>query len=352
MLPPLRFHALYKPRAWGPLPEHSQLARLGKRDFPAERIGESWELADLPDAIRDGQSHVRGGPFAGLSLRALRAAHRQDLLGVATPAPDGGFPLLVKFLDAAENLSLQVHPDAAYVRTHPEAHLKTEAWVILAAKPGARVYRGFRMDTTREAFREAVANGRALEHLESYAVQRGDCVYLPSGLCHALGAGILAAEIQTPSDTTFRVWDWSRNDPNRPLHLEEAFACMKFGSAQSDGRPGLVTLASQEPTEAGGLVTRLLCRAAFFAIEWVEAARDATESFASTPTVPLYASGVPEVWMTLAGQAHWHTKSAAFSQGMGETVLRPAHCEEGAVTFDAGTVVLRAIAASAIDRAI
>lgn len=360
MLPPLRFHALYKPRSWGPVPEQSRLVQLGKRGLPVERVGESWEIADLPDSIEDGQTRLRGGAFEGSTLRAIRAHHRDELLGIATPAPDGGFPLLVKFLDAAENLSIQVHPDAAYVRSHPETHLKTEAWIILDAKPGAVVYRGLRPDTTREMFRTAVETGRALEHLQSFAVSRGDCVYLPSGICHALGAGVLAAEIQTPSDTTFRVWDWSRNDPKRPLHLAQAFACMKFGSAQSDGRPAVISAALTEPMEAGGLATRVVCRSEFFTIEWIEAACDGARStspatsqdFCEAPTVPLYASGVPEVWMTLAGRTRWQTASADFVQEAGETVLRPAQCEPGAVRLERGTTVLRAICASSLDRAI
>ncbi|MFM1867136.1 MAG: putative mannose-6-phosphate isomerase GmuF, partial [Planctomycetota bacterium] len=287
MLPPLRFKPLYKARAWGPPPSASLLRGLGKSDLPAERIGESWEVADLPATIEGGQSTVLGGPFDGRTVRELRALHGDELLGLATPAPDGGFPLLLKFLDAAENLSVQVHPDAAYVRAHQDAHLKTEAWIVLAAEPGARVYRGLRTSTTPAEFRAAVENGRALEHLESFTVARGDCVYLPSGTCHALGGGILAAEVQTPSDTTFRVWDWDRHDPKRPLHLEEAFSCMKFGTAQSDGRPGFIKFDSVEPLVAGGLATRRLSSCDFFTVEWIDAL--------SPSEIPMEATGVPEV---------------------------------------------------------
>lgn len=363
MLPPLRFAALYKARTWGPPLAESLLAQLGKCGFPSEkhgrteadkfgttglgaeetRIGESWELADLPDSIELGQSTVLGGQFNGRTLRELRTLHRDDLLGIATPAPDGGFPLLIKFLDAAENLSVQVHPDRAYVRAHPNAHLKTEAWIILAAKPGARVYRGLHPTTTREEFYAAVTAGRALEHLESFAVARGDCVYLPSGTCHALGAGILAAEVQTPSDTTFRVWDWNRNDPKRPLHLEAAFSSMKFGAAQSDGRPGFVSFDAVEPLVAAGLSTRRLCRCDFFTIEWLDT-RTAT-------SIPIEETGVPEVWMTLAGRARWKTASEEFDAPVGTTVLRPAHIESGAVQIDENSSILRCFCASPLDRA-
>jgi mannose-6-phosphate isomerase len=348
MLPPLRFTTLYKARAWGPSPSVSLLRELGKSGLPGERIGESigeaWEIADLPTTIEGGQSTVLGGPFDGRTLRELRELHRDELLGVATPAPDGGFPLLIKFLDAAENLSVQVHPDAAYVRAHRNAHLKTEAWIVLAAQPGARVYRGLRASTTPAEFRAAVEHGRALEHLESFIVARGDCVYLPSGTCHALGAGILAAEVQTPSDTTFRVWDWDRHDPKRPLHLDEAFSCMKFGAAQSDGRPGFVRFDSIEPLVAGGLATRRLCASDFFTIEWIDAR--------SPSKIPIDATGVPEVWMTLAGRARWRTSSGVINAPTGTTILRPAHVEPGEVLLDENSSILRCFCASPLDRAL
>jgi mannose-6-phosphate isomerase len=348
MLPPLRFTTLYKARAWGPSPSVSLLRELGKFGLPGERssesIGEAWEIADLPTTIEGGQSTVLGGPFDGSTLRELRELHRDELLGVATPAPDGGFPLLIKFLDAAENLSVQVHPDAAYVRAHRNAHLKTEAWIVLAAQPGARVYRGLRASTTPAEFRAAVEHGRALEHLESFTVARGDCVYLPSGTCHALGAGILAAEVQTPSDTTFRVWDWDRHDPKRPLHLDEAFSCMKFGAAQSDGRPGFVRFDSMEPLVAGGLATRRLCASDFFTIEWIDAR--------SLSEIPIDATGVPEVWMTVAGRARWRTSSGVINAPTGITILRPAHVEPGEVLLDENSSILRCFCASPLDRAL
>ena len=339
-LPPLRFAALPKARTWGA----SRLVRYGKPTISGARVGETWEVADLPESIRDGQSVVEGGVFHGKTLRELRAAHGADLLGLATPAPDGGFPLLVKFLDAGENLSLQVHPDAAYVRRHPDTHLKTEAWIVVECEPGAKVYRGLRESTTPDEFENALAAGRALEHLESFEVARGDCVYLPSGTCHALGAGILAAEVQTPSDTTFRVWDWDRNDPARPLHIAQARECMKFGTAQRDGIPGFVR-ASDAPTfEAAGIRTRRLCRSLFFSVEWL----DATER----AEIPVDPTGIPEVWMTLAGCARWTSASGGFEAPAGTTVLRPARVEPGAVTLDAGTTALRLVCASPLDRAI
>jgi mannose-6-phosphate isomerase len=340
MLPPLRFQPILKHRAWG----STRLRGLDK-PVPADgRIGESWELADLPDSIPDGQSAVAGGRFDGLRLRDLRLAHRDELLGVTTPAPDGGFPLLVKYLDAAEHLSVQVHPDAAFVRAHPSAHLKTEAWTVLDAAPGSHLFRGFKPSVTRADFERALANGTVVDLLEAIEVRRGDCVYLPSGTCHALGAGIVVAEIQTPSDTTFRVWDWNRNDPARPLHLDEARACLRFGADQFDGIDPIVRGDAAPRLEAHGVVTKRLARSPFFRIEWLEATR--------ATSLPVEPSGVAEIWMTLAGSCRWRTASGVLDAPLGATVLRPASVEPGEVGLEAGTVVLRTTCGSPLDAAI
>lgn len=340
MLPPLRFVPTLKARSWG----GSRLQHYGKPAIPGARLSETWEVADLPDSIDGGQSIVDGGAFAGLSLRAVRNAHRADLLGIATAADDGAFPILVKYLDAAENLSMQVHPDANYVRAHPTTHLKTEAWIIVECDVGARVYRGIRPSTTSAAFYAALAAGNVLEHIECLEVSPGDCVYLPSGTCHALGGGILAAEVQTPSDTTFRVWDWDRNDPSRPLHLEQAKQCTKFGADQNDGVAGFVRAQDAPSFEVDGITTRRLCRSKFFAVEWLQT-RNAS-------SIAIDATGIPEVWMTTAGRAQWKTTSGVVDAPKGVSILRPAAVEPGEIVLDAGTTLLRFICASPLDRAL
>ncbi len=347
MLPPLLFHPILKPRAWGggrlPLCASPSASSAGVASASVP-IGESWEVADLDDSPRgDGTSIVAEGPFAGRSLHELRLAHEEELLGIASRGPRGAFPLLVKYLDARENLSVQVHPSPAYARAHPKAHLKTEAWVVVDAAPGARVYRGLREATTPEAFAEALAAGTVLDHLEVFEVARGDCIYLPSGTCHALGAGLLVAEVQTPSDTTFRVWDWNRNDPARPLHLAEARASILFGNAQSDGVAGVVRAADAPTLSAAGVETRLLCRAPAFRLEWMETADGAA--------IEIEATGVPEVWMTIDGATRWRTASDELLAPRGSTILRPAAVEPGEVRLGPGSAVLRAFCPSPLDRA-
>ena len=170
-LPPLRFTPLLKPRAWG----GHRLQAFGKdvRPAPAPAIGESWEIADLGPPVPDGVSRVATGPFRGATLSDLMMTHRTALLGRARDC-GGRFPLLVKYLDAAENLSLQVHPTAAYAAGHPGSHLKTESWFVLDAAPGARSQRlGARPDHARglgvqgaAGQRHQFAVGRAVDGLQ------------------------------------------------------------------------------------------------------------------------------------------------------------------------------------------
>lgn len=231
---PLLFDPIYKEKVWG----GRSLERLG-RTLPGDGttpIGESWELADLASTSASGggggaeHSVVSSGPLAGKTIRELMVAHGEALLGRGVqPAADGGFPLLIKFLDAKENLSVQVHPSREYAAAHPDAHLKSEAWYIVFCAPGAVIYKGLKPGVTPEQLRTAIETNTdeaVVPLLNAVPVKPGDCHYLPSGTLHALGAGVLVAEVQTPSDTTFRVYDWGRTD--RELHVEQAMACIDF----------------------------------------------------------------------------------------------------------------------------
>jgi mannose-6-phosphate isomerase len=224
---PFKFAPIYQERIWG----GRNLARLFGRALPAEKkIGESWELADLAE----GTSVVANGPHAGKTLTELTCSLRPLLLGKARPAPGGRFPLLLKHLDAEETLSLQVHPDsAAAKRIGRGAAPKTECWHVLESR-GGFIYKGLRAGVTRRDFEAAVRENREEEVLRRHDVKAGDFHYLPAGTVHALGAGVVVAEIQTPSDTTYRVTDWGRG---RPTHLAEALECIHFEESP-DSPPG------------------------------------------------------------------------------------------------------------------
>ncbi len=228
---PLVLDPILMAKVWG----GRRLERFGKHLPPGKMIGESWEVADLAETSVSGggggaaRSSIANGPLAGRTLHHALEEWKTDLLGSAAPTSDGSFPLLVKFLDARENLSVQVHPSPAYASAHPEAYLKTESWFVLDAAPGSVIYKGIKPGVTRESFAARIADGTVVSDLIAVPAVAGECHTLPSGTCHALGAGVLVAEVQTPSDTTFRVYDWGRT--GRELHVEQSLECIDFGPA-------------------------------------------------------------------------------------------------------------------------
>ncbi len=227
---PVRFEPVLLEKVWG----GDRLAAWGKPVAPGARIGESWEIADLDVTSASGAggnsicSRVAAGAAKGHTLRELIAAWGGDLLGTTRHASDA-FPLLIKFLDAQQDLSVQVHPSPAYAAAHPECRLKTEAWMILAAAPGSVIYKGVKHGISHADLRRGTSDGSIVSMLESVPAIPGHCHNLPSGTVHALGKGVLVAEVQTPSDTTFRLYDWGR--AGRELHIDAAIGCASLAPA-------------------------------------------------------------------------------------------------------------------------
>lgn len=222
--PPLRFQPIFRSYLWG----GRNLASELKKPLPEEGIwAESWEIVDHPQA----QSVVADGPWANWTLGELVKQHRNAILGPSATQPSR-FPLLLKYLDCQNVLSVQVHPDDAYGATLPTPDLgKTEAWVILAAAPGAKLYAGLKTGVTKSTLQEAIANGTTESCLHVIEPSPGDCIFIPAGTVHALGAGLLVAEIQQASDCTFRLFDWNRVDQDgkpRPLHVAQALDVIDF----------------------------------------------------------------------------------------------------------------------------
>ena len=228
---PLKLKPIYKQRIWG----GQKLREVFNKDIPrSEKIGESWELADLPED----KSVIADGELAGQTLGSVVKKYPKEMIGNEDFA--GPFPLLIKFLDAQDILSVQVHPDPETCRRMGKGQPKTECWYIISAAPDAVIYKGLKKGVTKEQFAEAVKNGppgRIAEQLAEVSVEAGQCHFLPAGTCHSIGAGLLMAEIQTPSDTTYRVFDWNRvDDAGRPreLHIEEALESIHFEASGDD----------------------------------------------------------------------------------------------------------------------
>lgn len=221
---PLRFVPILKQTIWG-----GRLLgeRLGKPIGSESNYAESWEVVDHGAD----QSVVAAGPLAGQTLRQLLTDRHRWLMG---DAPEQKFPLLLKYLDCNRVLSVQVHPDDEYAAamSTPDRG-KTEAWYIVDAKPSSVIYAGLKAGVDAPALRSAIERGTAEDVLHQFQPQSGDCVFIPAGTVHAIGAGLLVAEIQQSSDTTFRLYDWNRLDEagnSRELHLEQSLAVTDFTS--------------------------------------------------------------------------------------------------------------------------
>jgi mannose-6-phosphate isomerase len=340
-LAPMLLRPIAKARAWGgkTFVQHGKFAAPATGTPP---IGESWELADLPASDPASCSRIEAGAHAGRSLREALRADERRIMGRACLSEHACFPLLVKFLDAAENLSIQVHPSAAFAAANPAAHLKTETWFVLEAAPGARIWRGVKPGVSREEFARHLHGGKDIVPLlVELPVRAGDCVEMPSGLIHALGAGITVAEIQTPSDTTFRVFDWNRNDPSRKLHVDEALACIAFGHEQA-----LASIPVVHASEAPAIVTRQfrttqLSRTPHYRIERLEALDHAE--------LPVITHQRPSCWMVLSGRVTIDGACPVTADAW-RTLLVPAAAEGLAAKLDPGTVLLRVGLPDPMDR--
>ncbi len=267
---PLLFAPVYKDYIWGGRRFAERYGRTGTPDVCAE----SWEISAHPD----GMGRVANGPLAGETLAALAARFGARLTGTRAPQPSR-FPLLLKLIDARENLSVQVHPsDENAGLVGGEA--KTEAWYVLGRTPSALLYAGLKPGTTPDSFRVAMSQGTAPQQLFHLPIEPGEALFIPGGLVHAIGTGCLLFEVQQNSNTTYRLFDWGRFDASgqpRPLHIQQAFQVIDHNLAE----PRMLRPAAPVPNPNGNDWQNVLtCR--YFTLRRMELRR--TEALATDGT--------------------------------------------------------------------
>ena len=222
---PLKFKPIYKEMIWG---DQRLKSELNKDLPPDKKIGESWEIS----AVKDNYSEVANGYLAGNSLQELIEVYMGDLVGETVFKHHGHqFPLLFKFIDANDVLSIQVHPDDEMARRKHNDNGKTEMWYVIEAEEGAELITGFNKEMDEQTYLKHLNNNTLPDILNHEKVKAGDVFFLPAGRVHALGAGILLAEIQQTSDLTYRIFDWNRvgaDGKPRQLHTDLALEAMDF----------------------------------------------------------------------------------------------------------------------------
>jgi mannose-6-phosphate isomerase len=316
---PLRFEPIYQYRLWG----GRRLSGLLSAPLPGdEPVGEAWVLSDRTDY----QSLVANGPLKGRSLGQLMDNSREQLMGELA-SRFARFPLLLKFLDAQTMLSVQVHPSDAHPELIPAGDTaKTEAWVVIEAEKGSRIYAGLKSGTTASILRSSLEDETIADHLVCIDPKPGDAVFIPAGTVHTLGDGVVVFEVQQNSDVTFRLYDWGHVDPKtkktRPLQVDQAFACIEFGASDS----GLVSarVETSAPVEREGLFD---CDA--FKL-WRLLGQD---------PFTIGAKAEPRVLVCIAGSGQIMHKEDPYSVGKGDVWLLPA--EAGVCAFEpSGEVTL------------
>jgi len=298
---------------------------LGKEVPGAGTYGESWELSDHPQhasVVADGSFHPES---QGKTFRDLIAADSHAILGNSSTALGGRFPLLVKWLDAADWLSVQVHPDTEAVKSLlPGEGSKTEAWFVIKADPKSRIWAGLKPGMGEAELRSAIAQGKSADCLHSFQPKAGQFLFLPAGTVHAVGGGVLMAEIQQTSDATFRLFDWNRVDAqgkSRPLHIEESIASIHWdkGPVAPTVIPGFGQ--STEPYQAD------LVDCPFFHLSFVR----------TNAAWTLSASDKPKIIMVLSGGGAVSSKGLSETTRQGDTILIPAN--GASVTLTPGKVL-------------
>ena len=300
---PLRFEPIFQYRLWG----GRRLSNLLPVPLPAGPVGEAWILSDRDDH----PSHVANGALKGQTLGEVMQQSQKQLMGRLAMRFQR-FPLLLKFLDVSEMLSVQVHPSDKHRELIPPGESsKTEAWVVLEVQKGSRIYAGLQPGTTQSDLRSALAGGEIAERLLAVDPKRGDAIFIPAGTVHTLGDDVVVFEVQQNSDVTFRLYDWGHIDSKtgqpRPLQVDQAFASIDF-----EGSTGGLVMPIIEATAP-------VARERLFDCDHFRLWR-----LHGVAPFSVGATGVPRVLVCIQGSGHVEHNNIPYAVGKGDAWLLPA----------------------------
>ncbi len=302
MIHPLKFRPILKERLWG----GTKLKEVFGKPIESDITGESWELSTVKGDI----SVVANGSLEGKSLLDLIDSNAEELLGKSVVERFGKeFPILIKFIDAKQDLSIQLHPNDALAKERHDSFGKTEMWYIMDADPKAELIVGFNKDVTKEEYAESVANDTLLDLLNYEQVKEGDTFFINTGKIHAIGAGVMLAEIQQTSDVTYRVFDFNRKDKDgnlRELHTDLALDAVDY-----EKKDDFKVSYGQDKNEVNTMVD-----CPYFKTNFIELTENLDLDTAQRDSFTIF--------MCVGGEATIKTAEGEVSIKSGETVLLPA----------------------------
>lgn len=331
---PLKFEPILKTVIWG---GHDIRPFKG---MPAadDLVGESWEVSAVPGH----ESIVANGPLAGRNLRSLTAEYPREILGDRLGAAETTeFPLLIKLIDAQQNLSLQVHPDDALARERHNCLGKNEMWHIIQTKPGAKILAGMSKEVDKARYADLVKTGEILDYVALHVSHPGDTFYIPAGRVHGIGAGNLLIEVQQSSDITYRIFDYNRRDAQghtRELHTEQALDAIDF-KVYDEYR----TSAGVPVTLAPGCTSSLLVASPFFIVKKISldtkapVAIEPSRSFVSLTSIE--GTACIRTRVTEVGDDEASETAFTTTIRQGESVLIPACCVDSATISGHATLI-------------
>ena len=304
MIHPLKFRPILKERLWG----GTKLKEVFGKPIESDITGESWELSTVKGDI----SVVANGSLEGKSLQDLIDSNAEELLGKSVVQRFGKeFPILIKFIDAKQDLSIQLHPNDALAKERHDSFGKTEMWYIMDADEDANLIVGFNKDVSKEEYSESIENDTLLDLLNYESVKEGDTFFINTGKIHAIGAGVLLAEIQQTSDVTYRVFDFNRKDKNgnlRELHTEMALDAIDY-SKKDDFKVAY-------PNEENVVNEMVDCP--YFKTNFLELSQDLELNVSERDSFSIY--------MCVGGSVEIENDNGTAFIQKGETILVPANC--------------------------